>query len=203
MAAKTNEVVHALRAAARDLRGIDARWALVGGLAVSARAEPRTTRDVDVAVATSSEAEAEETVFAMQQRGYSVRMLLEHGRRRRLATVRLVHRDRPRIFVDLLFASCGIETEIVEAAEMIEVVPRLRLPIARVGDLVAMKLLARDDRRRPQDADDLRHLLQVADAEDLSRARRSVRLIEARGFSRRRDLGAALTRLRRSWREAK
>ncbi len=34
-----------------DLKAIGASWALVGGLAVSARAEPRTTRDIDVAVA--------------------------------------------------------------------------------------------------------------------------------------------------------
>ena len=47
-----------------DLRAIRARWALVGGLAVSARAEPRTTRDIDVAIAlagyTIGEAEGRE-----------------------------------------------------------------------------------------------------------------------------------------------
>lgn len=34
-----------------DLLDIGARWALIGGLAVSGRTEPRTTRDIDVAVA--------------------------------------------------------------------------------------------------------------------------------------------------------
>jgi len=41
----------ALRHIVSDLDALGVRWAIVGGLAVSARAEPRTTRDVDVAVA--------------------------------------------------------------------------------------------------------------------------------------------------------
>jgi len=40
----------ALRRIAVDLDARGRHWALVGGLAVSARAEPRTTRDVDVVV---------------------------------------------------------------------------------------------------------------------------------------------------------
>jgi hypothetical protein len=103
MAAPRNQLDKVLRVTARDLDAVGARWTLIGGLAVSARAEPRTTRD-------------------------------------------------------------------------------------------AMKLLARDDRRRPQDADDLRELLLVARARDLARAKRSVRLIEARGFARRRNLSSALAR---------
>lgn len=38
-----------------ELRMISVRWAVVGGLAVSARTEPRTTRDVDVAIDDASE----------------------------------------------------------------------------------------------------------------------------------------------------
>jgi len=39
--------------------------ALVGGLAVSARAEPRLTRDVEVAVAVAGDAEAEPLMQAL------------------------------------------------------------------------------------------------------------------------------------------
>lgn len=39
-----------IRLVADALRELDRRWALVGGLAVSARAEPRFTRDIDLAV---------------------------------------------------------------------------------------------------------------------------------------------------------
>ena len=48
-------------------------WALVGGLAVSARAEPRFTRDVDFAVALKSDREAEVLILAVQARGYRIR----------------------------------------------------------------------------------------------------------------------------------
>ena len=34
-----------------DLRKLGVRWALVGGLAVSVRARPRMTYDIDIAVA--------------------------------------------------------------------------------------------------------------------------------------------------------
>jgi hypothetical protein len=56
---------------------------------------------------------------------------------------------------DLLFASSGIEPEIVAAAEELLVLPDLTQSVATVGHLLAMKLLARDDRHRPADADDL------------------------------------------------
>lgn len=45
-----NRVEAALRRIASDLDLRQAEWALIGGFAVSARAEPRFTRDVDVAV---------------------------------------------------------------------------------------------------------------------------------------------------------
>lgn len=35
-------------------------WALVGGLAISARIEPRFTRDLDIAIAVENDARAEE-----------------------------------------------------------------------------------------------------------------------------------------------
>ena len=50
---------------------------------------------------------------------------------------------------ELLYASSGVESEIVEATDDVEVLPGLVLPVATIGHLVAMKLLARDDRRRP------------------------------------------------------
>jgi hypothetical protein len=42
-----------------DLLASNASWALIGGLAVSVRAEPRTTRDLDVALSVSGDPEAE------------------------------------------------------------------------------------------------------------------------------------------------
>ncbi|SDU69213.1 Nucleotidyl transferase AbiEii toxin, Type IV TA system [Jiangella alkaliphila] len=97
--------------------------------------------------------------------------------------------------VDLLFASSGIEREIAQAAERIEIIPGLTLPVATAGHLIALKLLARDDERRPRDAADLRNLAEVASTEDRDVARKAVELITARGFGRDRDLPQALDSL--------
>jgi len=45
------------------------------------------------------------------------------------------------IIVDLLFASSGIEPEITAAAEVLTVARGLRMPVARTGHLIALKLL--------------------------------------------------------------
>jgi predicted nucleotidyltransferase len=184
----SNRVEDSLRRAAADLQATRCRWALVGGLAVSARAEPRLTRDVDLAVAVRSDDEAEHLVLELRQRGYGVVAIVEQTAVARLATARLSAPDAAGVLVDLLFASSGIEPEIVNRAEPIEIVPGLTVPLARTGHLLALKLLARDDRSRPQDADDLRALLEVASAADRAEARMALQLIESRGFSRDRDL---------------
>ncbi len=183
---------HALETVAADLDALGAAWAVVGGLAVSARAEPRLTRDVDIAVAVASDAAAEALVRLLTQRGYEVLAQIEQTATGRLATIRFLSPTAPigRVVVDLLFASVGIESEVVAAAERIEIAPGVSLPIARTGHLIAMKLLARDDRTRPQDADDLRALRAVATRAELDRAAAAVTLICTRGFARGRDLQA-------------
>ncbi len=99
------------------------------------------------------------------------------------------------VVTDLLFASSGIEPEIVEQAVATTVIVGLVLPVACVGHLIAMKLLARDDRRRPADADDLVALSEVATDQDWSIAHTAVGLIVDRGFDRGRDLVAAFREL--------
>jgi hypothetical protein len=132
-----NPLEAALRRLATDLAEVERRWAVIGGLAVSARAEPRTTRDVDVVVAVADDADAEALVFELQSRGYRVLLALEQVSVGRLSTVRLSAPGMGShgVVVDLLFASSGIESEIVEAAELIEIVPGLGIPIARIGHL--------------------------------------------------------------------
>lgn len=182
-----------LRQATGHVSQVGASFAVVGGLAVSARAEPRMTRDADLAIAVTGDDEAERIVRAMQTLGYSVLAVVEQDATGRLSTVRLISSGS--VVTDLLFASSGIESEIVDRATKISVVPGLLLPVATVGDLIAMKLLARDDRRRPTDADDLRALREVATGDDWQVARRAVELIELRGFARGRDLVAHLASL--------
>lgn len=193
--ARRAPLADALRRACADLEAVGAAFAIVGGLAVSARSEPRLTRDVDLAIAVGSDREAEAVVRALAGRGYHVTAVVEHAATHRLATARLGAPDR-RIVVDLLFASCGIEPEIVARAERLEILPGLRVPVARTGHLIAMKLLARDDRSRPQDLDDLRALIAIASPSDRRLVEHAIRAITAAGFARGRDLSALWRQLR-------
>jgi hypothetical protein len=121
-------------------------------------------------------------------------MIVEQEQTGHLATVRLEHPLDGGLVTDLLFASSGIEHEIVESAE------RLRLVggdcRATIGHLIALKLLARDDCQRPLDADDLRALSAVASEAEWDRAAAAVALIEQRGYHCERDLKTALRELR-------
>jgi hypothetical protein len=173
-----------------------ARRSLVGGLAVSVRTEPRFTRDADLAVALSDDAAAEDLINPLREYGYSIAAVLEQAAGGRLATVRL---ERPGAgqapIVDLLFASSGIEGEIVSAAEEIEILPGFSIRVARTGHLIALKLLSRDDVERPQDIADLRALLRSAAPEELALAGDSIVLIMRRGFNRSRSLSTDLAAL--------
>ncbi len=181
-----------LRRIAADLNAAQVQWAVVGGLAVSVRTEPRFTRDVDLAVAVSGDEEAEALVHRLQGSGYRAIASVEHQSKHRLATIRL---EAPRVkgrtsgvVVDLLFASSGIEHEVVNEAEVLEVLRGLFAPVARTGHLIATKVLARDDIRRPQDVADLRALAAGANATELKRAERALALIAKRRFNRDKDL---------------
>jgi predicted nucleotidyltransferase len=190
-----NRLEAALRRAADDLDRSRRPWALVGGFAVSARVEPRFTRDVDIAVMVDGDPAAEELVRSLVTGGYIVFSSVEHDNGR-LATVRMSRASSDvEVVVDLLFASSGIEPEIAQAAEVLEITPGLVVPVATTGHLIAIKILARDDATRPQDLADLRALLRSASPADLSVAREAAALIEARGFNRGRDLRKALDEL--------
>jgi hypothetical protein len=182
-----NSLEAALRRVANELDARGRRWALVGGLAVSARAEPRTTRDVDVVVEVRDDADAESLVHDLQATGFRVLAAMEQESGRRLATARLIAPGGAAsgVVVD-------IEPEVARGADSIEVLAGLRIPVARIGHLMALKLLARDDRRRPQDLDDLRSLLRESTDADLAEAREAVRSIEARGYQRERQLAESL-----------
>jgi predicted nucleotidyltransferase len=186
----------ALGAIATELSRLSVDFALVGGLAVSVRTEPRFTRDADLAVAVQADAEAERLIHSLRSSGFLVQTVVEQESVGRLATVRLAFSPQGQTpVVDLLFASSGIETEIVAAAETLELLPSLRMRVAAVGHLIALKVLSRDDVHRPQDLVDLRALLRVASPAEVLRAREALALITARRFNRGRVLHEDLARL--------
>ena len=179
----------ALHRITADLTRSEVGFALVGGLAVSVRTEPRFTRDVDFAVAVSGDPQAEALIQRLRAIGYEVTALVEQDAVGRLATVRLaLADDTDGPVMDLLFASSGIEREIVAGADPLDLLPGLRVKVARVEHLIALKVLSRDDERRPQDLVDLRALLRMATPDDVLGAREALRVITARGYHRGRDL---------------
>ncbi len=186
----------ALRTVSDDLGEAGMRYALVGGLAVSVRTEPRFTRDADLVVAVEDDDEAEALIRRLRGGGYEIETVLEQDAVARLATVRLTRAgELVGPVIDLLFASSGIEREVVAAAEPLELLPSLTMPVAQTGHLIALKILSREDVTRPQDLADLRALLQVATPVELARARDAIALIAARGYHRGRDVVAEMREL--------
>lgn len=172
----------------QHLRGIGVEFALVGGIAVSLRTIERFTKDVDFAISVEEDREAEAIVESLRQAGFRIAMFLERDEDGRLATVRLKSGDDVEVFVDLLFATSGIENEVTADATPLEVFPGFFVKLATIPALIAMKLLSADWGRRPQDIIDLQSLLNNAVPDEIAIARRLLDLITERGFNRNKDL---------------
>ncbi|NJL26729.1 MAG: nucleotidyl transferase AbiEii/AbiGii toxin family protein [Thermoanaerobaculia bacterium] len=187
----------ALIGVGKDLQELGIRWALVGGIAVSLRSEPRTTRDLDIAVATRSNRETDNLIRDLAARGYRRMEPDQHRAHRVTGRVAMDRLLTPKenvegVAVDLLFSFSGIEEEIVEAADLVEVSPGHSLPVATRGHLMALKVLA----GRLQDKADFSNLLEEADARDLMEAELAAELIDRRGLHPNRQVLLELARLR-------
>lgn len=128
-------------------------------------------------------------VYRLRSRGYAPVVLLEENQQGRMSTARLV-RKGSEVIVDLMFATCGIEPEIVAGATSMKVLPGVTAPVASTGHLIAMKVLA----GRGRDLADLEFLIPAASAADLDVARQAVKLIRARGFNHGQDVVSDLER---------
>src|SRR3954468_24882901 len=122
----------ALAAICRDLVRLGRRFALVGGPLRSA--EVRFTRGVDIAVAVVDDLEAESLTYELRAVGYSAVASVEHETCHRLSTVRLMSPSG--VKVDLLFASSGIEVEIVDRATPIDYEGVGSVPVANAEELL-------------------------------------------------------------------
>lgn len=184
-----------LAATVRLLRDLGHGCALVGGVAVGLRARQRFTKDVDLAVASAGDRETEAVAVALQRAGHRLLQVFEHRTKGMITTLRFGWPDAAGdgADLDLLFAVCGIEADIVAAAEPVSLGAETPVPVARLHHLIAMKLVSESD-LRDQDRGDLRELLAVASAEDLAAARHAIGRITERGFHRGKDLAAVLDR---------
>jgi len=114
-------------------------YALVGGLAVSARAEPRFTRDIDLTVAVADDRDAERLVRTLAATSLEPSFLVEQEEVGRLASIRLSDpTELAGVAIDLLFASSGIEHEIVRDAERLELAPGVVVPVDLVTALAEL-----------------------------------------------------------------
>jgi Nucleotidyl transferase AbiEii toxin, Type IV TA system len=179
----------ALGQVAEELRRRRRSFALVGGLGVSIRGEVRFTRDVDLAIVASTDAETEALVRELGAVGYAVIAIVEHDERKRLATVRL--RSPSGIVVDLLAASSGVEREVVERAEPVAIEGAGTIPVARAEELLVMKVLSATD-ARPQDRMDAISLILINTGLDIHAVRELLARVVERGFHRGQDLGDKL-----------
>lgn len=182
-----------------DLRALRLRWALVGGFAVMLRAESRSTRDLDIVLATLGDREADDAVRGLRFRGYrdhptQPMLLRKNGE---IFGIRLVSPlldnddEEQETIVDVLLGCSGVEAEIIAAAELLEVLPNIFIPVARRAHLIALKVLA----ARPQDLEDVRDLLRESDVAEIQTARQTLQLIEERGFNEGKELLIELGRL--------
>ncbi len=94
---------HALVDIITRLQRLGVAHALVGGLAISIRAEVRFTRDVDLAVSVESDSDVERITRALAAEGFNLVAVVEQDDAKRIAIARL--RSPSGIVVDLLAAS--------------------------------------------------------------------------------------------------
>ena len=90
-----------------------------------------------------------------------------------------------------MFASSGIEEEVVAASETLEILPGAAAPVATRAHLLALKTLA----GRRKDVTDFATLAQHASERDLQEAREALELIARRGYDRGKDLQVEFARL--------
>lgn len=178
----------ALAHATATLSRLGVRFALVGGLAVSVRSDIRFTRDVDLAVAVGDDEEAEHVIYQLRSEGYTPTATVEHEKHERLATARL--RSPSGMVVDLIFASSGIEAEVVKHAGAFDYPGVGLISVAEPEELLAMKILSMADDRL-QDRIDAQNLLACNDI-DLARVRQRLQEITERRYDREQNLEAKL-----------
>ncbi|MCB9740758.1 MAG: nucleotidyl transferase AbiEii/AbiGii toxin family protein [Deltaproteobacteria bacterium] len=148
----------ALGALGRDLQSCGVPHALVGGLAVSVRTEPRFTRDIDVVAAVAAE-EIDRLGRHLVERGHRIESILADASGALVAGLRLRGHG---VREDVLLACSGLEAETCASAEPIEVLPGVVVPVATTPHLLVLELIAIAERSRTQDRADVEALIDAA-----------------------------------------
>ncbi len=129
----------------RALRPVSARYMLIGGLAVVLRGFPRHTDDIDITIA-GADVSVQELHDALSAAGFEARIddaveFAQHNQ------VLLMRHQSSTIELDVTLAWLPFETEALAAAEP-TAIENVRLPVARVEDLIIYKAVAWRERDR-------------------------------------------------------
>jgi len=189
VAALKERLLASLRKAITALEDEGIPFAVVGGLAVGVRAEPRITRDIDLVVPVADDAEGEAKLLVLQRRGFAIESVFER-KGGRLSTVRTRHPVAPEVLVDFLLSNCLIEAEIVEQAGREVVAHGAECLVAQSWHLLAMKVLA----NRKKDQADIQLLIEGGTKATVRKAREALDLMQKRGAAPGRNLEAELAR---------
>lgn len=162
----------ALAAVARALGKLGARWYVFGAQAAILYGARRTTADLDVTVDLTG-ASTRDLIVALAAEGLSVRVPDAEAFLARARVLPLAH-EPTGYGVDLLAAGPGLEEQFLARARLLDV-EDVRVPVACVEDIVAMKVLG----GRPKDLDDVVEVLTASrTAFDVELARTTLRLLE-------------------------
>ncbi len=143
------------------LRTLDAagvRYALIGAVALAARGVSRSTLDLDL-LTTQRVVLSEDFWTTVRRAGRSVEVRLGDFDDPLAGVVR-VHGDEP---IDIVVGKYSWQGAVIERAEPV-FVRGLTIPVPRKRDLVLLKLFAGGYR----DLDDVRSLLAISEAEELT-----------------------------------
>ena len=137
-------------------KGELAGYALIGGLAVSARSKPRATKDIDFLVSAEKDFFSKTFPEILESKGHSYKIFKGGWDDPVNGLIRVYDEDGSEL-VDIIPVFWKWQDEIVKNAEKLKVFEGVSIPVARIEDLVILKLVAGG----PQDMLDIEELLKV------------------------------------------
>lgn len=151
--------IKVLSVVVHDLGEASVGYALIGGFAMALRGVQRATMDLDF-------------ILALDDLEVADTVLQKHGFKRRFRSENVSHytSDDPEWGrIDLLHAFRKPSMRMLQRADELEVMPDLRLKVAKLEDIIGLKIqaLSNDALREASDWADIRLLLQHAGAEGL------------------------------------
>lgn len=145
----------ALQRLGDHLDGAEARWAVIGGLALAARGAGRLTHDLDIVTVRHAQGGL---VAFLESLGYETLHVSEGYSNH-------AHSDPTFGRIDVVYVDDDTSRKLFTEADEVEIFTGLRARVPRAEHLVAMKVLAasNDPRRRLQEMADILDLMRACE----------------------------------------